>query len=110
GVSRFSKRTAWDVGESSLAAALPEAWSAGQRLWDLTLSNPTRCGFAYDAEALLRPLLNPQALTYDADPLGLLSAREAVAEYYAAHGAQVGVDDLVLTTSTSEAYSYLFRL
>lgn len=38
------------------------------------------------------------------------SAREAVAGYYADHDAVVDPDQIVLTTSTSEAYSYLFRL
>ena len=112
---RFSARTAWDTGESSYAAAVREARAAaersGERLWDLTVSNPTKCGFEYDAEALLRPLMDARALKYDPDPRGLMSAREAVARYYARHrAASVGVDDMVLTTSTSEAYSYLFRL
>ena len=40
----------------------------------------------------------------------MVSAREAVARYYAGHGASVSVDDLIVTTSTSEAYSFLFRL
>ena len=110
GVSRFSKRTAWDVSESSFAAAVREARTSGRQLWDLTVSNPTRCGFEYDADALLRPLVNSQALTYDPDPRGLVAAREAVTEYYAGHGAWVGANDLVLATSTSESYSYLFRL
>ena len=110
GVSRFSKRTAWDISESSFAAALREVRASGRRLWDLTVSNPTRCGFHYDADELLPPLMNPQALTYDPNPRGLVSAREAVGRYYAGHGAEVGVDDLVLATSTSECYSYLFRL
>ncbi|HKO20504.1 MAG TPA: pyridoxal phosphate-dependent aminotransferase, partial [Acidobacteriaceae bacterium] len=109
-MSRFSKRTAWDLGESSFAAAVREARASGQRLWDLTVSNPTRCGFGYDADTLLRPLTNELALTYDPNPRGLVSAREAVVGYYAEHGAEVGVDDLVLATSTSECYSYLFRL
>ena len=109
-VSGFSRRTAWDAGESSYAAAVREARAAaGRKLWDLTVSNPTRCGFAYDA-GLLEPLGDPLALVYDPDPRGLPSAREAVVEYYAGHDADVWVDDLVLTTSTSEAYSYLFRL
>ena len=110
GVSRFSRRTAWDVGQSSFAVAVREARAAGRKLWDLTVSNPTRCGFTYDADALLKPLANERALVYDPDPRGLASAREAVARYYGGHGAQVGVDDLVLATSTSESYSYLFRL
>ncbi len=109
-MSRFSSRTSWDAGESSYAAAVREARSSGGRLYDLTVSNPTRCGFAYDAEALLKPLADARALVYDPDPRGMVSAREAVAGYYAGHGAEVPVDDLVLATSTSESYSFLFRL
>ena len=37
------------------------------------------------------------------------AAREAVAGYYAAHGAAIALDDIILTTSTSEAYSFAFR-
>jgi aspartate/methionine/tyrosine aminotransferase len=59
---------------------------------------------------LLRPLADPRALVYDPDPRGLASAREAVAGYYAGHRAVLAPDDLVLTTSTSESYSFLFRL
>ena len=109
-VSRFSSRTSWDIAESSYAAAVCEARASGRRLYDLTVSNPTRCGFSYDAEALLGALADPRALVYDPDPRGMKVAREAVVGYYAGHGAEVGVDDLVLTTSTSEGYSYLFRL
>jgi aspartate/methionine/tyrosine aminotransferase len=109
GVSRFSKRTSWDVGESGYAAAVREARASGQRIYDLTVSNPTRCGFVYDA-GLLGALGNPRALVYDPDPRGMRVAREAVAEYYAGHGASVGAEELVLTTSTSESYSFLFRL
>lgn len=74
------------------------------------MSNPTVCGFTYDAEALLRPLAQPQALRYGADPLGMPTARTAVAQYYTAHGAEVAIEDLLLTTSTSEGYGFLFRL
>ncbi len=107
---RFSRRTGWDVRESAFAEAVRAARASGRVLLDLTVSNPTACGFAYDTETLLRPLMDPQALRYDADPLGMRSAREAVAGYYAAHGAEVSVDDLLLTTSTSEGYGFLFRL
>jgi alanine-synthesizing transaminase len=107
---RFSRRTGWDVGESGLAAALREARASGRRLFDLTVSNPTVCGFSYDAEWVLGGLRDARALAYDPDPCGMRSAREAVAEYYAGHGAGVDVDSLVMTTSTSEGYGYLFRL
>ena len=98
------------MSESGFAAAIREARAAGRELIDLTVSNPTVCGFEYDAEAILRPLGNVGALTYDPDPRGMRSAREAVAEYYGDHGADVDPDEVVLTTSTSEGYGYLFRL
>jgi alanine-synthesizing transaminase len=107
---RFSARTGWDVGESGFAAAIREARAAGRRLVDLTVSNPTVCGFAYDAEVILKPLAGAGALTYDPDPRGMRSAREAVVGYYRDHDASVDVDAIVLTTSTSEGYGYLFRL
>ena len=74
------------------------------------MSNPTACGFVYEPEALLSPLAVPAALEYQPEPFGLESARAAVAEYYRDHGAEVPVEHICLTTSTSEAYSYLFRL
>ena len=107
---RFSARTCWDTRESSYAAAVREARASSRRIYDLTLSNPTRCGFRMDAATLLAPLTNPAALRHDPDPSGLRSAREAIADYYAGHHAVLNPDALVLTTSTSEAYSFLFRL
>ena len=59
----------------------------GRRLIDLTVSNPTVCGFEYDADAILRPLADARALVYDPDPRGMRAAREAVAGYYSDHGA-----------------------
>jgi alanine-synthesizing transaminase len=105
----FSTRTAWDLAESPLTAAIREA-RASRELIDLTLSNPTVCGFQYDSEAILKPLQTADALTYDPDPRGIPSARAAVARYYAGHQAEVDPNHLILTTSTSEAYSFLFRL
>jgi alanine-synthesizing transaminase len=106
----FSSRTGWDLDESAYAAAVREARDSGRRLYDLTVSNPTRCGFIYDTQSILGPLTNPQALVYDPNPRGILSARQGVARYYSDHGATVDPGDIVLTTSTSESYSFLFRL
>ena len=89
---------------------MAERRAAGKPVLDLTASNPTECGFVYDSEAILAALHNPAALRYDPDPRGLLVAREAVAGYYAARGDSVSPESLVLTTSTSEAYSFVFRL
>ena len=111
---RFSARTGWDVGESGFAAGIREARAAGRRLVDLTVSNPTVCGFEYDAEAILAPLASMEGLKYDPDPRGMRSAREAVAGYYGELGVGSGFgvdpDAVVMTTSTSEGYGYLFRL
>jgi alanine-synthesizing transaminase len=110
----FSTRTGWDRGESSFAAAVREVRArgaaSGERLIDLTVSNPTVCGFSYDEATVLGALGAAEAMVYDADARGMRSAREAVAGYYANHGAGVDPDAVVLTTSTSEAYGYLFRL
>ncbi|HEV2136639.1 MAG TPA: pyridoxal phosphate-dependent aminotransferase [Terracidiphilus sp.] len=76
---------------------------------DLTASNPTRCGFEYP-EDLLHALADPRALEYDPQPKGMLSSRQAVCGYYADHGVLLDPAQIVLATSTSEAYSYLFRL
>ena len=106
---RFSKRTDWNTEESALALAHRERVLAGLPVADLTASNPTRCGFEYDAE-LLAPLMSVHALDYDPQPLGLLRAREAVRTYYADHGVAISPNRVLLTTSTSEAYSILFKL
>jgi aspartate/methionine/tyrosine aminotransferase len=107
---RFSARTGWELGENALAAKLGERRARGQEVLDLTASNPTACGFVYEPEALLSPLAAPAALQYEPEPFGLERARAAVAEYYRDHGAQRPIEHICLTTSTSEAYSYLFRL
>jgi alanine-synthesizing transaminase len=105
----FSQRTNWNTEESALARAHREHLLAGRPLADLTASNPTRCGFEYDP-GLLSALTEAQALDYDPQPLGLLRAREAVCGYYADHGVAILPERVLLTTSTSEAYSFLFKL
>ena len=107
---RFSGRTGWDTGESALARAIRERRASGLEAIDLTLSNPTVCGFEFDEERVLGALRDPRAMLYDPDPRGIPSAREAVTGYYAGHGAEVDPEAVVLTTSTSEAYSFLLRL
>jgi aspartate/methionine/tyrosine aminotransferase len=77
--------------------------------YDLTLSNPTACGFAYPPD-LLAGLAGPSAFDYRPDPRGPRSARQAVAGEYHRWAVEVDADQVVLTTSTSEAYSFLFKL
>ena len=108
--SLFASRTNWDLKPNRLAVALARHKASGRKLLDLTASNPTECGFRYDSAAIIRALCNPTSLEYHPDPRGLQVAREAVSSYYAARATPVAADDLLLTVSTSEAYSYVFRL
>ena len=106
----FSDRTSWNLKSNRLSEALAKHRAAGKPLLDLTASNPTECGFDYDRQAILQALSNPKSLSYGPDPKGLLSARRAVSEYYSAREIMVPADDIILTTSTSEAYSFVFRV
>ena len=106
---RFSRRTEWNTEENELARAHRLRAQAGLPIADLTASNPTRCGFEYDRE-LLAALTDGRALDYDPQPRGMLRAREAVCAYYAGHGVEIAPEQVVLTTSTSEGYSFLLRL
>jgi alanine-synthesizing transaminase len=105
----FAKRTNWNLATNRLSAALAAHRAAGRPLIDLTGSNPTECGFHYDEEAILSALQNPAALKYEPNPRGLEVARSAVAQYYAHRGPVLSNNDIFLTTSTSEAYSYVLR-
>jgi aspartate/methionine/tyrosine aminotransferase len=106
----FAERTNWNLSVNRLAEALARHRAAGQKLLDLTASNPTECGFQYAGSSILKALIHPGVLHYRPDPRGLESARAAVSEYYAARGEKVAKEEIILTTSTSEAYSYVFRL
>ncbi len=108
----FSKRTNWKLEENDYTRALRLHRQSGKSVFDLTASNPTTCGFHYDEAAILDALRAPAALRYDPEPKGLPQARDAVIQYYRqkAPGARLDPERLILTTGTSEAYSFLFRL
>lgn len=108
----FSKRTNWSLEQNAYTRALNRHRESGRHLLDLTASNPTECDFEYDEAAILAALRDPAALRYEPEPKGLSTARAAVAAYYDQMRPAVPVDPerLILTTGTSEAYSFLFRL
>jgi alanine-synthesizing transaminase len=108
----FSDRTNWKLAQNRLTLELERARASSAKILDLTVSNPTRIGLEYDSRAILSALSSPRALDYDPQAKGLPDARKAVAGYY---DDEHGVPDLdperiILTTSTSEGYSYVFRL
>jgi len=98
---KFSRRAQWYAPTNRLTIARQ---SRGDLL-DLTNSNPTRADIEYPTEELAEIMSRAARATYDPQPLGLRSAREAVAEHV-----RCDVDDVVITASTSEAYSFLFKL
>jgi len=106
----FSRRTGWDLSANRLAAALEARRRAGGELLDLTLSNPTRAGLPYPSGDIAEALASTSAHLYDPDPRGSLAAREAVASWYASRGLTADPDRILLTSSTSEAYGWLFKL
>ena len=105
----FSQRTHWNLEPNRYSAAVERHKALGREVFDLTASNPTTVGLEFDPE-LLQAFTRPAALRYSPEPRGLRSAREEVSKYYAARGDQVSPDHIILTTSTSEAYSFIFRL
>ena len=111
-IDMFSNRTNWHLATNALTRAIAEARAAGQPILDLTVSNPTEAGIRPDPEIVLAALANLEAMHYDPQPRGLLTARQAVCHYYRESHEVFDLDPehLLLTTSTSEAYSYVFRL
>lgn len=106
----FSSRLEMDLRPNQLARLLAAKASCGARVLDLTESNPTRAGLPHEEESILGSLTDPAALVYDPTAQGLPEARAAVARYHRTRGANVDPEDVLLTASTSEAYSFLLKL
>jgi alanine-synthesizing transaminase len=98
----FSKRAQWDAAVNRLTLAR-QAYRG--TLLDLTGSNPTKAGLSYPLGELAELMGRAARAPYDPQPLGIASAREAVARELACDAG-----DIVITASTSEAYSFLFKL
>jgi alanine-synthesizing transaminase len=105
----FARRTNWHQETNALNKALEDLSRRHIPVLDLTASNPTSCGFLYP-EGMLSALNSLDNFHYHPDACGVKSAREAVAKYYARQKAVVSPSEIILTASTSEAYSFLMRL
>lgn len=107
---QFSARLRWELSANSLSELLERKRRSGDSVLDLTESNPTRAGLNYETVRVLDPLRARSGLIYEPAAAGLNSAREAVASYYASRGREIDPGCILLTSSTSEAYGYLFKL
>src|SRR3954471_4792847 len=106
----FSGRTLHDSEPNALTRALRARRAAGLPVCDLTQSNPTVTGLPYDRERLLRALSDSSALIYEPETFGLLQARRAVQSLTSELGFDLPEEQILLTSSTSEAYAFLFKL
>jgi alanine-synthesizing transaminase len=106
----FANRTNWNLTANRLSKAVAGHRASAKPLLDLTASNPTECGFQYATHAIMRALCSSRKIEYRPDPKGLETPRRGVAQYYTERGAKASPGNMVLTTSTSEAYSFVSRL
>lgn len=106
----FANRTNWNLTPNRLSEALARNRQSGKTLLDLSASNPTECGFQYASHAIMRALCSPRTIEYHPEPRGLETARRAISAYYGEKSRKVSPEKIILTTSTSEGYSFVFRL
>ena len=105
----FSSRVPGALEPNRLTQVLRRLRAAGTPLLDLTLTNPTLAGIDYPA-SILDALSDPRSFRYEPSPSGLWDARVAIARDCDRNGIKVAPERVVLTSSTSEAYSLLFKL
>jgi aspartate/methionine/tyrosine aminotransferase len=105
----ISSRLPKSLEPNAVARAFEARRRSGASIIDLTATNPTSAGFDYPQD-LLQPLADPRGLEYEPQPLGLWSARAAVAADFRRRGVVISADRVALTSSTSEAYALLFKL
>ena len=106
-VAVFSRRTHWSLAENAIAQAVEAHRRSGRALLDLTETNPTNVGLPMPRELIESTLSSPQLFDYAPLPFGLPAAREAIARY---HQGAIPPERVCLTSSTSEAYAWLFKL
>lgn len=109
--SRFPENLTPNRWTRILRETRERARTTGEAILDLAVSNPTAVGFRWQREALTQALSAAEIENYEPFPRGLLSTRKAIADFYkTTHAANVSPDNIHLTASTSEAYSWLCKL
>ncbi len=106
----FSNRTNWNLSPNRLTKLIEERRQQGDVILDLTESNPTKVGFDFYDDTVLSQLQNKSNLIYEPDPKGLIDSRIAVSGYYKQKGVDVNPENIVITSGSSEAYSFILKL
>ena len=107
---RFSNRIQGELAPNEYSRAVERKRAEHSAVWDLTVSNPTLAGLDYPLEEIREALAEGAKHFYQPDPRGLLAARSAVAGYYHERGITLSPDSIILTSGTSEAYGFLFKM
>jgi alanine-synthesizing transaminase len=107
---RFSSRIQNELAPNAYYRTVEQMRSKNFTIWDLSISNPTLAGLEYPLEEIREVLADSAKHFYQPDPRGLIAARSAVAGYYHERGINLSPDSIVLTSGTSEAYGFLFKL
>ncbi len=105
----FSKRVEnWVPEPNRLSLLQNRLKEKGEKILDLTVSNPTVCGFQTAETAALN---HPDNKFYKPDAHGIPEARKAVCDYYRKHhSVELKEEQVFITANTSEAYSFVFKL
>ncbi|MBF0224080.1 MAG: pyridoxal phosphate-dependent aminotransferase [Desulfobacterales bacterium] len=106
----FSERFLWPFNKNRISLAIERKKAEKSKLYDLTVSNPLLCGFEYDERLIKKAFQKVSWLEYSPHPLGRFDARKAVRKYYEDRNIFVNFNNICLTCSTSEAYSFIFKL
>ncbi|MDX9783987.1 MAG: pyridoxal phosphate-dependent aminotransferase [Spirochaetia bacterium] len=109
----FSARIDFAPARNSLDMERGILCGKGLPAFDVSQSNPTQVGLGIGADRIAAALASRDNALYYPESRGLANARRAIAEHFLpGREASVHADPehLLLCASTSEAYSYLFKL
>lgn len=106
----LSGRLNWSTEQTRLSRAIERARSEPMPVLDLSCSNPTAVGLPYPHDDIAAAFSRVTDYSYRPNPLGMLTARREIADQYERKGLSVSPEQIVLTSSTSEGYSFLLKL
>ena len=90
------------------ASAKKDSAQGGLSFIDMTVSSPVKAGLPIDLDDVVEEARKDFGC-WNPDASGWKTARDAVVEYYRERGGKFTAGQILLTASTSEAYSVLFK-